>query len=278
MILIHTIQELRKALINKKGNVGFVPTMGALHSGHASLIARAKKENKVCVASIFVNPTQFNNSSDLEKYPRTLEKDCEILEQEGCDIAFAPSVDEMYPSLPNLSFNFGAIEKVMEGEHRIGHFNGVGIVVSKLFHIVQPERAYFGLKDLQQVAIIKQLVNDLSFQIEIVPCDTIREPNGLAMSSRNTRLSKEGREKAGIIQESLQYAKKLVRQGADIPIVKIEIEKFYARYPDFKVEYFEISDFETLKPLHFKANELKQTAICTAVFFENVRLIDNVVF
>lgn len=277
MKVFHRISELRSFLLGQNASIGFVPTMGALHDGHMSLIQRAKSENDLCVCSIFVNPTQFDNAEDLKKYPRTLEEDVSLLSKNGCDAVFAPSAKEMYPQLPKLSFDFGRIEKVMEGEHRDGHFNGVGIVVSKLFNVVQPNKAYFGLKDLQQVAIIKQMVNDLSFQIEIIPCETIREPSGLARSSRNERLSIHGRKKAGIVQESLQKAKKLLLSGSTTTEVQTKIKAFYAKYPDFKVEYFEISDFTTLQPIerHTTANH---TAICTAVFFENVRLIDNVVF
>lgn len=277
MKVFHNISELRSFLDQNSGTRGFVPTMGALHEGHMSLIKRAKAENSICVCSIFVNPTQFDNAEDLKKYPRTLEADVELLKKNGCDVIFAPSADEMYPSLPKLSIDFGSIETVMEGEHRDGHFNGVGIVVSKLLHIVQATNAYFGLKDLQQVAIINQLVRDLSFQVNIVPCETVREPNGLARSSRNERLSKGGRAKAGIIQESLQVAKKHLLAGNSVSSMNAVIKAFYENYPDFRIEYFEVSDFTSLQAINAHSPE-KKTAICTAVFFENVRLIDNVVF
>lgn len=196
MHIFNTISETQqylKAQQRAGKTIGFVPTMGALHAGHISLIERAKTENDLAVCSIFVNPTQFNNSDDLKKYPRTLERDCEMLRPVGCDVVFAPSAEEMYPSLPQLKMDFGTLETIMEGKFRPGHFNGVGIVVSKLFNIVKPDKAYFGLKDLQQVAVIRRMVQELSFDLEIIPCPTLRETDGLAMSSRNTRLSPEAR-------------------------------------------------------------------------------------
>lgn len=277
MIILHTIKEITNFLHTLNGSIGFVPTMGALHEGHMTLIRRAKEESDICVSSIFVNPTQFDNQSDLEKYPRTLEKDCELLQKNGCDVVFAPSAEEMYSTLPNIHFDFGAIERVMEGANRKGHFNGVGIVVSKLFHIVQPDKAYFGLKDLQQVAIIKQMVSDLSFQIEIVPCETAREENGLARSSRNERLPIEARASAGLIQEAIQEAKKLIQSGSSVLETKERISDLFKKHPEFKPEYFEVSDFETLQPID-KIDESKTTAICTAVWLEGVRLIDNTIF
>jgi pantoate--beta-alanine ligase len=277
VIVLQTIEKTANYLLSLKGSIGFVPTMGALHDGHMTLIRRARKENDICVCSIFVNPTQFDNQSDLDKYPRTLEKDCQLLEKNGCDIVFAPSAKEMYPSLPNIQFDFGPLERVMEGANRKGHFNGVGIVVSKLFHIVKPHKAYFGLKDLQQVGIIKQLVRDLSFQIEIVPCDTSREENGLARSSRNERLPNEARAKAGLIQEAIQKAKGLLQKGVSVSETKQNISDLFKKHPDFRPEYFEITDFETLQPIS-EVDTSKTTAICTAVWLADVRLIDNTIF
>jgi pantoate--beta-alanine ligase len=274
--VFNTVREIKEYLAPLKQSIGFVPTMGALHDGHMSLIKRAKSENELCVCSIFVNPTQFDNSSDLDKYPRTLENDCQLLENNDCDVVFAPTVEEIYPSLPSMTFDFGPIEKVMEGEHRTGHFNGVGIVVSKLLHIIQPQNAYFGLKDLQQVAIINLLVKDLSFPVNIIPCETVREPSGLARSSRNERLSAEGRLKASLIQESIQFAKNQLLNGKSILETKTSVAELYALHQEFEVEYFEISDFETLQPIVKYKKEIP-TAICTAVFFEGVRLIDNIV-
>jgi pantoate--beta-alanine ligase len=210
MLIFNTISEIQHYLKTQQRagkKIGFVPTMGALHAGHISLIERAKTENDLVVCSIFVNPTQFNNPDDLKKYPRTLELDCKLLLSSGCDVVFAPSAEEMYPNLPHLRIDFGTFETVMEGKFRPGHFSGVGIVVSKLFNIVKPVKAYFGQKDLQQVAVIRRMVEELSFDLEIIPCPTWRETDGLAMSSRNSRLSAEARTLAPQIYKALNLAK-----------------------------------------------------------------------
>lgn len=280
MEIFSTISETQKYLkeVQRAGKtIGFVPTMGALHEGHLELVRKAKAHNDVAVCSIFVNPTQFNNPEDLKKYPRTLEADCELLLSAGCDLVFAPTADEMYPQLPVMKFNFGNLETVMEGKFRPGHFNGVGIVVSKLFNIVKPDKAYFGLKDLQQVAVINRMVIDLSFDLELIPCPTVREADGLAMSSRNRRLSEKGRELAPKVYESLCLAKKELSEGKSSEEVKVTIQDFFKHYPAFELEYIEISDFESLEPIKEKGTEGK-TAICMAIFLEGVRLIDNIVF
>ncbi len=280
MLIFNTISETQQYLkIQQRAGktIGFVPTMGALHAGHISLIERAKSENDLAVCSIFVNPTQFNNPEDLKKYPRTLEKDCEMLKAVGCDVVFAPSAEEMYPSLPQLKMDFGTLETVMEGKFRPGHFNGVGIVVSKLFNIVKPEKAYFGLKDLQQVAVIRRMVQDLSFDLEIIPCPTLRETDGLAMSSRNTRLSPEARALAPQIYKALNLAKEKLQAGASVSEMKVAVDDHFAMYPDFEVEYFEAADFDTLLPIEAKITDGK-TALCVAAFLGGVRLIDNIVF
>ncbi len=254
--------------------IGFVPTMGALHEGHLSLIQTAKSQNDITVCSIFVNPTQFNNPDDLAVYPRTLEADCQLLEQVQCDVVFAPSAAEMYPSLPNLKFNFGILETVMEGKFRPGHFNGVGIVVAKLFNIVQPTKAYFGQKDLQQCAVINCLVRDLSFSLDLVICPTQREQDGLAMSSRNRNLSSEQRALAPAIYKALQQASQQLRtQPAQV--VKKAIDDYFASTDGIELEYFEISDFETLLPVE-ELSEGK-TALCIAAYLGKTRLIDNVI-
>ncbi|HAR19287.1 MAG TPA: pantoate--beta-alanine ligase, partial [Cytophagales bacterium] len=188
------------------GSLGFVPTMGALHDGHLSLVTRCKAENQKTVCSIFVNPIQFDNQEDFSKYPQHLEQDLNLLEKVGCDWVFVPSAQEMYPSVPKLKFDFGALEKVMEGKQRVGHFNGVAIVVSRLFHVIQPSVAYFGQKDLQQTIIVRQLIQDLGFQIQMQVCDTLREENGLAMSSRNVRLSTRARNDAALLYSTLLQA------------------------------------------------------------------------
>lgn len=258
-------------------SVGFVPTMGALHDGHMALVRRSKGENALTVCSIFVNPTQFNNPDDLKKYPRTLEDDCRMLEKEGCDVVFAPSAEEMYPSLPNLKIDFGSLETIMEGKFRPGHFNGVGIVVAKLFNIIKPTQAYFGQKDIQQVAVIHRLINDLSFDVKLVVCETIRENDGLAMSSRNRRLSPSDRDLAQLIYRSLILGKERLIQGDTALEVKNKISEFYKEYPAFELEYYEIADFETLESIS-QLNPKRKTAIILAAHLGGVRLIDNYVF
>ncbi|MBR6774374.1 MAG: pantoate--beta-alanine ligase [Bacteroidales bacterium] len=254
--------------------VGFVPTMGALHDGHLSLINRAKKENDIVVCSVFVNPIQFNNPSDLEKYPRTPEKDIEKLEQAGCDAVFMPSAEEMYPEKVEDHYDFGDIEHVMEGACRPGHFNGVAIVVRKLFEIVNPNRAYFGEKDFQQLAIIKKMVSDLKMNLEIVPCPIVRENDGLAMSSRNVRLNETERAIAPKIFATLNDAisKKDSMNPAEMKIYAL---KKYAEIKEFDVEYVEITDEINLKSLE-NWNECDHARIFVALQLGPVRLIDNV--
>jgi pantoate--beta-alanine ligase len=280
MLILNTIketQEYLKSQMQAGKTIGFVPTMGALHAGHISLIERAKNENDLAVCSIFVNPTQFNNPEDLKKYPRTLEKDCEMLVPAGCDVVFAPSPEEMYPSLPILRMDFGTLETVMEGKFRPGHFNGVGIVVSKLFNIVKPNKAYFGQKDLQQVAVIRRMVQDLSFDLELISCPTLRETDGLAMSSRNTRLSPEARDFAPQIYKALTLAKDKLQAGFSVKEMQITVNEHFAKFPEFSLEYFEASNFDTLLPIDTKIEDGKN-AICIAAFLGGVRLIDNIVF
>lgn len=285
MHILNSISETQQYLKTQQRagkTIGFVPTMGALHAGHISLIERAKAENDLAVCSIFVNPTQFNNPEDLKKYPRTLERDCEMLLPAGCDVVFAPSAEEMYPSLPQLKMDFGTLETVMEGKFRPGHFNGVGIVVSKLFNIIKPQKAYFGLKDLQQVAVIRRMVQDLSFDLEIIPCPTLRETDGLAMSSRNTRLSPEARALAPQIYKALNLAKEKLQSGASVVEMQTAVNEHFAKYSAFeqtafRLEYFEAADFDTLLPIEAKIADGK-TALCVAAFLGGVRLIDNIVF
>jgi pantoate--beta-alanine ligase len=278
MQIFHSIQTLQNFLKLSRlegKSVGLVPTMGALHQGHLSLIEASKNENQVTVCSIFVNPTQFNNAHDLAVYPRTLESDCEMLASAGCDAVFAPTVEEIYPQLPNLKFDFGDLERVMEGTFRPGHFNGVGIVVSKLFNIVQPDGAYFGQKDLQQCAVINRLVKDLSFSLKLNICPTLRETDGLAMSSRNRNLSPEQRALAPHIYKALQKASQLLREGTSGEAVKVAVQNYLSEIPAITLEYFEISNFDTLQPI----NELSEgkTALCIAAFMGKTRLIDNVI-
>jgi pantoate--beta-alanine ligase len=279
MTIIYSISELRSYISSSKKagkSIGFVPTMGALHEGHIDLVKKAKAENDLAVVSIFVNPTQFNNAEDLKKYPRTLEDDCKMLEKAHCDLVFAPTPEEMYPELPRMKFDFGTLETVMEGKFRPGHFNGVGIVVAKLFHLTQPTRAYFGRKDIQQVAVIKRMVADLSFDVQLIACPTIRENDGLAMSSRNRRLSAEGRQKAPKVYESLLLAKSFLENGNSSKETQQKITAFFNEFPEFTLEYFEIADFSTLESIEKHSKE-GETAICIAIFLDGVRLIDNIV-
>ena len=254
--------------------VGFVPTMGALHEGHLSLINRAKKENDIVVCSVFVNPIQFNNPADLEKYPRTPEKDIEKLEQAGCDAVFMPTAEEMYPNKVEDHYDFGDIEHVMEGACRPGHFNGVAIVVRKLFEIVNPNKAYFGEKDFQQLAIIKKMVRDLNMNLEIVPCPIVREIDGLAMSSRNVRLNEAERAIAPKIFATLNDS--ITKKDAMSPseMKKYTLDK-YAQIKEFDVEYVEITDEINLKSLE-NWNECDHARIFVALQLGPVRLIDNV--
>ena len=272
---INTLQDYLKTQRKKGKSIGLVPTMGALHKGHLSLIEASKADNDLTICSIFVNPTQFNNPQDLAVYPRTLEADCVMLESVKCDVAFAPNAHDMYLTLPNLKFNFGDLERVMEGQFRPGHFNGVGIIVSKLFNIVQPDSAYFGQKDLQQCAIINRLVKDLSYNLKLNICPTQRETDGLAMSSRNRNLTPEQRKNAPEIQKALKKAVELLKNKKSVIAVKGFITSYLDNIEGIEVEYFEISDFETLQPV----NELSEgkTALCIAAFMGKTRLIDNMI-
>jgi pantoate--beta-alanine ligase len=279
MELLKTMGEVRKYCFSyrKEGfPIGLVPTMGALHEGHLSLIKSSGKDNKVTLASIFVNPIQFNNPSDLAKYPRTLEKDMEMLEKAGCDAVFAPDEKEMYNDKPLVKMSFGTLETVMEGASRPGHFSGVGVVVSKLFNIIQPDHAYFGQKDLQQFLVIQQMVKDLSFPLILHCCPIIREMDGLAMSSRNVRLTPQNRPFAAKIYESLCLAESMVRKGEEIDTIKNAVTTFLSNYRELQPEYFELADGITLAPVTDLSAHTK-IALCTAVFLDGVRLIDNLV-
>ncbi|MBN2175988.1 MAG: pantoate--beta-alanine ligase [Bacteroidales bacterium] len=278
MKTVNTISETRDLINSIKiqgKTVGFVPTMGALHDGHITLIREARKENNFIVCSIFVNPIQFNNPNDLKNYPREIEKDIKKLVEAKCDLLFHPSVEEMYPEPDNTIFDFGDLDKVMEGAFRPGHFNGVAVVVKKLFEIVTPHRAYFGMKDYQQLVIIHQLTKDYEIPVEIVPCTTVREKDGLAMSSRNQLLSKSERKIAPIIYETLKLVK--VQSGyATISELKDFVHDQFRKHKNMKLEYFEIVDMYTLKSIRTWADS--RTAIaCIAVYLGNVRLIDNII-
>ncbi len=279
MIVFEKIADLQSYLHSKNGDrfsLGFVPTMGALHEGHLSLVRRAKSENDTVVVSIFVNPIQFNNQEDLQKYPRTLDHDVMLLEGAGCDVVFAPSVEEMYPDQPNEQFNFGNLEKVMEGFYRPGHFNGVGVVVKRLFEIVQPQHAYFGEKDYQQLAIIKRMVEIVGSAVKVIPCSIVREPDGLAMSSRNMRLDHKARSLAPKIFELLSEGKKMSHSLSPKQTEKWVSSKF-EQINEFSLEYFSIVDANTLQPID-QWDESKSVIACIAVYLGGVRLIDNLMY
>lgn len=278
MLLTATISELKSHLpMPSSGKkVGFVPTMGALHKGHISLVEQAVNENDIVVVSVFVNPTQFNDPKDLERYPRNLGSDLLLLEETGCHLVFAPVVNEIYPEPDTRKFNFGPLETVMEGKHRPGHFNGVAQVVSKLFDIVQPDRAYFGLKDFQQLAIIKNMVAQLQLPVEIVSCPIIREESGLAMSSRNELLTADERKNAALISQTLFEAKKLITKKS-VPTLAEWISETINKNPFLRVEYAEIVDSSTLQPVENR-NSNEEIVCCVAVFCGKIRLIDNIVF
>lgn len=256
--------------------IGFVPTMGALHDGHLSLVEQARQQCEVVIASIFVNPTQFNDPNDLANYPRTLEADLKMLETQGCDIVFVPTVETMYPEPDNRIFAFGELETVMEGKFRPGHFNGVAQVVSKLFDLVNPDKAFFGQKDFQQLAIIKAMVKQLNLPLEIVPCAIVREPDGLAMSSRNKLLLPEYRKCAPQIYRILNEAKNLAKSHS-----VAEVKNFVCQEIEqtnlLKLEYFELVDELSLKAIK-SWDESGIKVGCIAVFAGKVRLIDNLIF
>lgn len=280
MEVFTSVKSLRIFLdqqLSHQKTIGLIPTMGALHEGHISLIDASVKENDITVCSIFVNPVQFNNPEDLLKYPRTLEADCQMLEKAGCDAVFAPSVEEMYPEPPLLTMNFGALENVMEGASRPGHFNGVGIVVSRLFNIARPHHAYFGQKDLQQVSVIKRLITDLAFDLKLVVCPTVRETDGLAMSSRNRRLNDEERNTAPYIYQILSAAKEELLRGRDIWEVTAAAQGRFAAIGSFTLNYLEVVDVKSLQPIQELGPE-GSNAICVATFLGPVRLIDNLIF
>lgn len=255
--------------------IALVPTMGALHEGHLSLVKKAIDENRQVVVSIFVNPTQFDKEDDLDKYPSTLEKDLILLSGISENlIVFAPLVSEIYPDIVNAkAYNFNGLENVMEGRYRKNHFNGVATVVQELFNIVMPNKAYFGEKDFQQLAIIKSLVKSANLSVEIIGCPIVRETNGLAMSSRNTRLSKEHRDKAGFIYSTLKTAK--LTFGTKSASYTIDwVKEVFLKHPLFNLEYFEIRDEVTFEPIEMKDNNKKYRAFI-AVYIQEVRLIDN---
>ena len=276
MIVFEKAAELHQFLASKRAkgkSVGFVPTMGALHNGHISLINKAKAENNLAVASVFVNPTQFNNADDLKKYPRTIDADKALLEKFGCDALFFPSVDEIYPEKDSTVFDLGGLDTLMEGKFRPGHFNGVAMVVKRLLEIVQPDNAYFGEKDFQQLAIIRYMVKAKKLPVTIVDCPTLRETSGLAMSSRNMRLTEDEKVEAAAIFRALLEAKEHAKTSTPHKVKEL-FESTIHQNPVFRFEYFEIVDSETLLAVE-QWNPHRKAVGCVAIWIRDVRLIDN---
>ncbi|MEI6577118.1 MAG: pantoate--beta-alanine ligase [Bacteroidota bacterium] len=275
MITVKTIAEVSAHLDTtfKNRSMGFVPTMGALHEGHLALVRRAAQENASVSASIFVNPIQFNNPEDLKKYPRPIEADLTMLEQAGCNMVFIPEVEEMYPEPSTEVYDFGMLDKVLEGEFRPGHFNGVAVVVKKLFQIMKPQKAYFGEKDYQQLQVIKALVKKEDIGVEIIPCATVREADGLAMSSRNVRLGALERNAAPVIYQALQTVKAQAGRKSVAEVLSNAIKQIESSGV-LKVEYFALVDGNTLSPIS-TWTESPRIIACSAVFAGQIRLIDN---
>jgi pantoate--beta-alanine ligase len=278
MRIFNNKKDLKDCLLEykrSKKTIGFVPTMGALHAGHLSLIEEAKRKNHIVVASIFVNPTQFNNVADLKKYPKTIEKDIKLLKSAYCDILFSPNVDEIYAeNVVSEVFDFDGLEHQMEGKFRDGHFNGVGTIVKTLFKIIEPDSAYFGQKDFQQLQIIKKMVEKNKLNVKIKGCPIFREEDGLAMSSRNSRLSNESREIAPFIYRVLKKIKKK-SETKSIDEINEWVKKEFEKQHLLKLEYFTIADEKTLKTGVIK-NDNQNYRAFIAVFAGEIRLIDNI--
>ena len=277
MLVVETISQLHDFLAAARSegkSIGLVPTMGALHEGHASLVKRSVEENDVTVVSVFVNPTQFNDKGDLERYPRTLEADCTLLASLGTSCVFAPSVEEVYPEPDTRTFDFAPLDKVMEGTYRPGHFNGVAQIVSKLFMYVEPTRAYFGEKDFQQLAIIREMTRQLGLTLEIVGCPIVRETDGLALSSRNTLLSPEQRTTALTISKTL-FASVEYAKTHSLAETKEMVEQAIADTEGLELEYYEIVDGNTLQTVT-AWDEADYIVGCITVYCGKVRLIDNI--
>lgn len=270
---IAEIQAITSKLKSEGKKIGFVPTMGALHQGHLSLVATAKEKTDIVVCSIYVNPTQFNNQDDLNQYPRNFDADKKVLKKNGCDVLFLPSDEVMYADENTIKFEFGGLDNVMEGKFRPGHFSGVALIVSKFFNIVRPDFAFFGQKDLQQTTIIKKLVQELFFNLEIVSVPIKREAHGLAMSSRNERLSQEERDEAKIFHQALTEAKTILNAGREAENANQKVRSLFEDHKA-QLEYFEIVSDKDLLPK--TENYLApDTVLCIAGFIGNVRLIDN---
>jgi pantoate--beta-alanine ligase len=271
---IAPLKAYLKGLKRQGKTIGLVPTMGALHEGHLSLVKASQSHNQITVSTIFVNPTQFNNPADLLKYPRTIERDTQLLKEVRCDVLFSPENEELYPEKSIVKLDFGHLDKVMEGQFRPGHFSGVGLIVSKLFHIIEPDHAYFGQKDWQQFAVISRLVDELKFNLKVHSVPTLREQDGLAFSSRNLRLNPEQRVNAGVFYQALLRAKKEIKDGKKIPDVKNLVRDLVEKKTDVKHEYFEVAESANLNLLE-NVNGAKRPIMCIAGYVGDVRLIDN---
>lgn len=274
------IDELREQIENclssiENPTIGFVPTMGALHEGHLSLIKAAREQSDIVVCSIFVNPTQFNNAADLERYPRDLDSDVKLLQENGCDVVFAPTEEVIYPDgEPDYQIDFNGLDQVMEGPNRPGHFKGVAMVVQRLFEIVRPDKGFFGLKDFQQVAILKQMVKIKGLNVEIIPMPIVRSGQGLALSSRNQLLSEKEKELALIIFETLSYGKRIVSECENGHQLQQKMIEFFEA-GELELEYLEIVDNDSLQPI----DQLRPNiSCCIAAYCGQVRLIDNMQF
>ncbi|MEP0984827.1 pantoate--beta-alanine ligase [Ekhidna sp.] len=277
MRIISAPGELTELISSFKKNnqtIGFVPTMGALHDGHLSLIHQSLKENDLTVVSIFVNPLQFDNASDLEKYPRVIDEDIKMLGENHVDVVFVPEEQTFYPQKPIISIDFGVLSERLEGKFRKGHFEGVGVVISKFLHLVDPDRVYFGLKDLQQYLLIKRMCTDLQFQCKVIGVNTVREESGLALSSRNRRLSSEGLKVAAVINRGLNFIKKGIIEQSDLQRLLKEVNKIYESEKGFELEYLEVVNPADLSSID-NYSHLSELAICVAGYVEGVRLIDN---
>ncbi|MEE0974846.1 MAG: pantoate--beta-alanine ligase [Muribaculaceae bacterium] len=277
MEVIRTVSELKQRVAAQRTQgktIGLVPTMGALHAGHISLMEQARKDNDIVVVSVFVNPTQFNNPEDLRTYPRTEEADCVKMEVANVDIAFIPSVEEVYPEPDTRTFDLGPVAEVMEGPMRPGHFNGVAQIVSKLFYMVEPDRAYFGEKDFQQIAVIRRMVEIEGFNIEIIDCPIKREDDGLAMSSRNVRLTAEQRQIAPSINKALVASLDFAKSHSVEETKQSVISEINAQ-PEMEVEYYEIVNAATMQPIS-NWEDAPVAVGCITVYCGEVRLIDNI--
>jgi pantoate--beta-alanine ligase len=272
---VNQIRTLLGSVRKEPATIGFVPTMGALHEGHLSLIRASMAANSFTLASIYVNPTQFNSTRDLKNYPRKLEQDCKMLDKAGCDLVFTPSDSEMYPEQDNRVFDFGHMGSVMEGKYRPGHFNGVAQIVSKLFDIVEPDIAYFGMKDFQQLAIIRKMVDDQNLPVKIVGCPIIREKDGLAMSSRNALLNTKQRKAAPLIYKTLLRVKEQFRNQS-VSVIEDMVSSIINSDAELQLEYFQLVESDSLIPVITKIPANTSLTACIAVFAGQIRLIDNI--